>query len=105
MEWFSLGYLHEQRDGVPLSAMAIDMQTSLPYLTNIIYTMVDKGLVERVGHAKDNRMKLIQLLPAANELYVTVEQNLQSRFNEFALKKIPPSDLAAYLRVVRRLAL
>ena len=105
MEWFVIGYLHESaRGGVQLSDIAKHLQTTLPYLTNMINELEVKGMLERVEHSADGRAKFIRLLPAAKQLYTSAEQDLRSKLRELVYDQVSVEDFKIYIKVLYQLA-
>jgi DNA-binding MarR family transcriptional regulator len=105
MEWFVIGFLYEHhREAVTLSTLSRDLQTTLPYLTNLINQLQAKGLVERVENSGDNRVKRVSLLPSASGMYKKVERDLRNKLREFVSKRVSTKDFAVYLRVMYQLA-
>jgi DNA-binding MarR family transcriptional regulator len=105
MEWFVIGYLYEHSStDTPLSVIAKNLQTTLPYLTNMINQLEAKGLVERVERSDDNRFKPIQLMPLAENMYNKVESDLRVQLGKFVYKKVSAKDFETYIRVMFQLA-
>lgn len=72
---------------LPLHEIGRLMVTSRANITGLIDSLVRRGLVERIPHESDRRIKLARLLPAGQEL----------------LERIFPSHLALVERVTEQL--
>jgi DNA-binding MarR family transcriptional regulator len=105
MEWFVIGFLHEHSsNGVQLSEIAKHLQTTLPYLTNMLNELEIKGMLVRIDHTGDGRAKIVRLLPVANQLYNSAEQDLRAKLRTLVYDQISIEDFTIYMRVMYQLA-
>jgi DNA-binding MarR family transcriptional regulator len=106
MEWFVIGYLHEKgnEQRVLISDIAKNLQTTMPYMTNLLHSLESKGLIEKVGREADNRTKLVKILPKAEAVYDAIENDLRSKLRSFIYGKVSQKDFLVYIRVMYSLA-
>ena len=106
MEWFVIGYLHERGNvqKVLISDIAKDLQTTMPYMTNLLNSLESKGLIEKVGHESDSRTKLVKILPKAEAVYQVIESDLRAKLRSFIYGKVSQEDFSVYVKVLHSLA-
>jgi DNA-binding MarR family transcriptional regulator len=104
MEWFVVGFIYDaQAKGIRITELASSLQTTLPYITNVVNTLALKGFVTR-GGAEDNRSKIIHLTPSARKACPIIEEDLRVSMRKLIYENIDPEDFKAYIKVLYQLA-
>jgi len=103
-EWSILGLIFESKNGVRHAEIAkiLNVETSL--ITMLVNGLVEKQLVERYGHPKDRRVKLLYLTQKARVLIPQVEKTLREALYSL-LTGITKEDLDAYRRVLEAIVI
>jgi DNA-binding MarR family transcriptional regulator len=105
MQWSIIGLISDAgKNGMRISDLAHKLDTSLAFITTSVNVLEAKGLVHRVGHAKDNRSKLVHLNPDFAPRVATIEAELSKKQMADIYQSISPSDLATYFNVLGALA-
>lgn len=104
-EWFALGVIREapgQGEGYGELAMRLD--TSLPYVTKIGASLINKGWAVEWQDPNDMRHKYLTLTSWGESNFVQIEEDLRDKMRIYLYSKVTRPDLEAYLRVLAALA-
>ena len=105
MQWSVLGFVHEAgAEGVRISDLAKKIDTSLAFITNSINTLEAKGMVYRVGHAHDNRAKLVFVHDDYKQKIGEIEHALHQKMQDWIYKNIKVQDLVVYFKVLKQIS-
>src|SRR6476469_9342172 len=64
MQWFTIGTIYDAgTKGIRLSDLMRKLHTTLPFVTNTISVLESKGIVQKISHAGDSRIKLVSITP------------------------------------------
>jgi DNA-binding MarR family transcriptional regulator len=105
MQWSIVGLISDAgEEGVRISDLAQKLDTSLAFITTSVNVLEAKGLVHRVGHARDNRAKLVRLSPEFAGRVPLIEAELSKKQLAEIYRAISAADLATYFNVLSILA-
>jgi DNA-binding MarR family transcriptional regulator len=105
MEWFALGLIKDsQHTGLRLTELSNQLQTTLPYTTNLINSLMYKGFILRNSDKEDNRAKQLKLAPGVVEKCNKIEKDLRDKMRDLIYSNISPEDLSAYVKVLYQIA-
>jgi DNA-binding MarR family transcriptional regulator len=105
MEWFALGLIKDSQDkGMRLTELAGQLQTTLPYTTNLINGLMHKGYLTRTTDKNDSRAKFLRLVPGVEETCNTIERNLREKMRQLIYADITPNELSIYIKVLFTIA-
>jgi DNA-binding MarR family transcriptional regulator len=107
MQWFTIGAVHDAgKNGIRLSDLTRRLDTTLPYVTNIINLLESKSMVNKITHAGDSRIKLVSIAPE----YISTVQEIEIELREHLRKvlyrddHISREELQAYISVLYKIA-
>lgn len=106
MQWFTIGYIYDAGEtGCRLSDLARALDTTLPYITNVVTLLESKGLVRKVAHSGDSRIKLVSIVPAHYSTVEEIETGLRERLRETLYREdnISRDELQAYIDVLYKI--
>lgn len=105
MEWFVLGLIKDAgEDGIRMSDLSNELQTTLPYTTNLINHLTNKGFVSRRTDTSDSRSKILSLSPEMVETCNKIEIDLRENMRKLIYSNISPDDLSTYVKVLYKIA-
>lgn len=106
MQWFALGTIFDSGDsGIRLSDLTRKLSTTLPYITNMVALLESKGMVRKVAHAGDSRIKLVSVSPKYKKTVENIERGLRDhmRANLYQNDGISREELQAYIAVLYKI--
>lgn len=107
MQWFVLGFVYEAgNDGISLTNLRSILDTTMPFITNTINTLEDKGYIHKTTSKSDNRIKIATLNQKRRELVEEIETGLREalRTELYTRDGISREELQTYIRVIYKLA-
>ncbi len=107
MQWFTIGaVLDAGKNGIRLSDLTRRLDTTLPYVTNIINLLESKSMVNKIGHAGDSRIKLVSINPDFLPTVHEIEIELRAHLREVLYRDdhISRDELQAYISVLYKIA-
>lgn len=105
MEWFTLGLIKDAGEhGIRMSDLSNELQTTLPYTTNLINHLSSKGFVSRRADESDSRSKLLTLTPNVSDTCDKIEISLRENMRKLIYSNISPDDLSTYIKVLYKIA-
>jgi DNA-binding MarR family transcriptional regulator len=103
MEWFALGYIHDNHH-TRISDMAADLHFTMPYATNVTNSLQAKGFLTRADDDTDNRSKLLELTVHANEIFTDIEKSVRKHLRRVVYGKVSLEDFHTYIKVLYALS-
>lgn len=94
--------LREAGDGVPLHALAEQLMRESQSMTTLVDRMEAKGWVQRLGHPRDRRQKLVSLTEAGASKLDEAQAVIRS-LRRRAFSSLPEEDLKSFRASVDRL--
>lgn len=103
MQWFIAGFIFDAGpNGIRLSDVAKMTDTTLPYITNQITLLTEKGVVQKVAHSGDSRVKLVSInkkyMPTVRKIEKELREHLRERL--YNQKDITRDELSSYIHVL-----
>lgn len=103
-QWMVVGtVLDAGPDGIRLSDVAAQLDTTLSYLTNVTNLLESKNILTRTA-SSDNRAKLVRVHPDFLPLCEVIEFRLRSDLRSLIYSQISQEDFKTYIRVLHKLA-
>lgn len=100
MDWAFLGTVYDaKKDGISVSDLAEVIGVEVSHITNMTIKLQARGLVGKVPHPEDHRVKLLLNTARGNQFVEMVESDLRKGFKSW-LKPIGPPRLAVYLKTL-----
>lgn len=105
MEWFALGLIKDAGNaGLRLTELSKNLQTTLPYTTNLINSLMYKRFVIRDSDNEDSRAKKISLVAGVGKKCDNIEADLRKKMKTFIYGNISPKELSTYIKVLYKIA-
>lgn len=105
MEWFALGLIMDsEHTSLRLTELSNELQTTLPYTTNLINSLMNKGFVIRNTDTSDYRAKHLTLAPGVAKKCEAIEIDLRQKMRLLIYQNISPKDLSTYVKVLYLIA-
>lgn len=106
MQWYIIGHIYDAGDkGLRLSDLTRKIHTTLPYVTNTIILLESRGIVQKLSHAGDNRIKLVSIAPSFRPRIDDIESGLRGRLRETIYDKsgVSRQELNDYIAVLYKI--
>lgn len=106
MQWFVIGTIYDAgSSGLRLSDLTRRVHTTLPYITNTISLLESKGIVKKIGHSGDSRIKLVSVAEAYRDTVQEIEAGLRDRLRATLYKEdgITRQELDTYITVLYKI--
>ncbi len=104
MQWFTIGtILDAGSDGIRISDLAKELDTTLAYMTNTINLLESRGILLKVAHEYDARTKLVSVKPAYRKTCHKIERALRIRLREVLYINLSHDELESYVSVLYKL--
>ena len=106
MQWFAVGMIYDAgTQGIRLSDLTRKLATTLPYITNMVTLLESKGMVRKVTHAGDSRIKLVSVAPKYKRTVEGIERGLREhmRTNLYDVDGISREELQTYITVLYKI--
>jgi DNA-binding MarR family transcriptional regulator len=106
MQWFTIGLAYDAGPaGVPLSELKLSLNTSMPFITNSVNQLEAKGILQKVSHVDDSRVKIAKLNPLYKKTVKEIEDGLRDELRSqlYATGKISREELSAYITVLDKI--
>jgi len=101
-QWIMLGVMSESANGMRVTDMARVLQVEMPFITITMQSLVAKGLMRTVAHARDKRAKLLMLTPKGRQVEEEIEAYLSSNLQQLE-KGVNPQDLKLYFKMLQQI--
>lgn len=106
MQWFAVGTIYDAgTQGIRLSDLTRKLSTTLPYVTNMVALLESKGMVRKVAHAGDSRIKLVSVSPKYKRTVESIERGLRDHMRENLYQNdgISRDELQSYISVLYKI--
>ena len=104
-QWFIIGTIYDAGDrGIGITQLSRMVDTNVPYITNTLNLLENKGLVEREVRGNDSRAKIVRIAPDSIKTVKAIEADLRKKMRETIYQNITPEELRAYLTVLYKLS-
>ena len=106
-QWFIIGFAYDAGAvGVQLSQLKDLLDTTMPFITTSINQLESKGIIQKVSHTEDSRVKIAKLNPLYVKTVKEIEAGLrdQLRADLYAKSDISREELSAYINVLYKIA-
>ena len=106
MQWFIIGHVYDSgANGIRMSDLTRRVQTTLPYITNTINLLESKGVVKKVGHAGDSRIKLVSITEDFKPQVQEIEDGLRDHMRKTLYREdgISREELGDYIAVLYKI--
>lgn len=106
MQWFVIGFAYDAGTaGVRLSDLKSILDTSMPFITNIVNQLESKGILQKLAHTDDNRVKIAVLSPRYKKTAEKIEAGLRDDLREklYSASDITREELSAYITVLHKI--
>jgi DNA-binding MarR family transcriptional regulator len=105
MQWFVIGTIYDAGDmGIGVTELSKIVDTNVPYITNMINLLENKGIVERSTREGNNRSKYIHIEPHYIATVEKIETDLRQKMRKAIYSNISPDELRVYISVLYKLA-
>ena len=105
MQWFVIGTIYDAGDaGIGVTRLSKAMDTNVPYITNMLNTLVAKGIVLREFRDGNNRSKFVKINPSFERTLIDIETDLRQQMRQTIYANITPAELKTYLTVLYKLS-
>ena len=105
MQWFVLGTIYSAgTGGIRLTDLAKKVDTGLPFLTNLVNLLEQKGMVYRVSNTEDSRSKFVVVTADFSRKCRIIENDLRHGLRDQLYQHIKPEDLRVYIKVLYQIA-
>ncbi|MFZ5424589.1 MAG: MarR family winged helix-turn-helix transcriptional regulator [Patescibacteria group bacterium] len=101
-EWTLLGQL-EEIGPLRLTKLADLLNVRMPFVSNLVATLKDKGLVEIVDSNTDKRVKIASLSGESRSKLPEIEENVLMHMTDL-LNGVSSLELASYAKVLKLIA-
>lgn len=106
MQWFAIGHIYDCGEaGCRLSDLARMLDTTLPYITNVMTLLESKGLIHKITHTGDSRIKLVSVAPdyraTVDEIEIGLREKLRTEL--YSEDRISRDELQAYIHVLYKI--
>ena len=107
MQWFVIGLVYEAgENGIRLSELMKELDTTMPYITNVINNLEAKGILHKVSDTNDSRVKLAILNPKFKKTVEKIELGLRDelRLKLYREDHISREELSTYISVLYKIS-
>lgn len=107
MQWFVIGLVHEAgAKGIRLGELMKVLDTTMPYITNVINNLEAKGILHKVSDTKDSRVKIAILNSTYKKTVEEIELGLRDelRLKLYREDHISRDELTTYISVLYKIA-
>ncbi len=106
MQWFALGTIYDAgNEGIRLSDLTRKLSTTLPYVTNMVALLESKGMIRKISHSGDSRIKLVSVAPKYKRTVESIERELRDHMRTalYETDGISRDELQAYIAVLYKI--
>lgn len=107
MQWFIVGSIYDAgAAGLRISDLMRRVQTTLPYITNTVTLLESKGIVQKISHTGDSRIKLVSIPADKRPMVEEIETGLREhlRATLYHTDNITRDELQDYISVIYKIA-
>jgi len=106
-QWYIIGLAYDAgASGVRLSELKYVLDTTMPFVTTTVNHLESKGILQKMSHIDDSRVKIAKLSPLYKKTVVEIEHGLREelRTKLYSQDNISRDELAAYIKVLYKIA-
>lgn len=105
MQWTIVGLVSDAgKDGLRISDLAIELDTSMAFITTTVNMLEAKGMVQKSSHDRDSRAKLVRLVETFQPKVTEIEKDLHGHIQKWLGEKVNAKDLATYFTTLELIA-
>ncbi len=105
MEWFIIGTVYDSgSNGVSLTDLKNKLGTTMPFITNSVKALLNKGVLVKSLDAADARTKIVAIAPHYRSTCLEIETYLRAKMRELFYKNITPEELRTYVNVLYKMS-
>ncbi len=98
-EWFVLGMVADQPDGITTKELANCLEVKSTYITAVVRSLKERGWLAITQHGTDSRFRPIILTPTGRTFVLRVEQALSAALIG-GLQGVSAEEMKHYLKVL-----
>lgn len=105
-QWFIIGFAYDAGpDGVRLGELKDMLDTTMPFITTSVNHLESKGILQKLSHTDDSRVKIAKLNPQYKTTVKEIETGLREelRTQLYERGNIDRDELSAYIRVLSKI--
>lgn len=106
-QWFIIGFAYDAgATGVRLNQLKEILDTTMPFITTTVNLLESKGILQKISHTDDSRVKIAKL----NPLYIKTVKEIEAGLREelrtklYGQDNISREELSAYIKVLYKIA-
>lgn len=106
-QWYVIGFTYAAGSkGIRLNDLMQILDTSMPFITNIVNLLESKGILQKVSDTDDSRVKIARLNPKYESTVEEIENGLREelRVRLYREDHITREELATYIAVLYKIA-
>lgn len=104
MQWMAIGcILDAGKQGTRITDLANVLDTTLPYLTNMMNQLESRGIIIKKYSQRDGRSKLVFIRPEFVPQCANIEATLRQALRESIYSHVDPHDFRIYMKVMYEL--
>lgn len=106
-QWFVIGLAYDAgQQGIRLNDLMRALDTTMPFITNIVNMLESKGILQKVSDTTDSRVKIARLSPSYESTVEEIEQGLREelRVRLYREDHISREELATYISVLYKIS-
>ncbi|HEY0965700.1 MAG TPA: MarR family transcriptional regulator [Candidatus Saccharimonadales bacterium] len=106
MQWFVIGTIYDSGDnGLRLSDLMRKVNTTLPYITNTVSLLESKGIIKKISHTGDSRIKLVSVAENYKKTVEEIEEGLRDHLRDTLYRSdgISREELNNYIAVLYKI--
>lgn len=106
-QWYIIGLAYDAgANGVRLSQLKTVLDTTMPFITMTVNLLESKGILQKLSHTDDSRVKIAKLNPLYKKTVQEIEHGLREelRTRLYNQDNISRDELATYIKVLYKIA-
>jgi DNA-binding MarR family transcriptional regulator len=106
MQWFVIGFVYDSGDkGIRLNDLMKYIDTTMPFITNIVSMLELKGIIQKVSDVNDSRIKIAKLNPSYKNQVEEIEAGLRNKLRDelYGHDSITREELQTYISVLYKI--
>lgn len=106
MQWFVIGYVYDSGvNGMKLNDIMKTLDTTMPFVTSIVNTLENKGILNKVSDLHDSRVKIAILAPSYHSTVEEIEEGLREELRARLYREdhISREELSTYIKVLYKI--
>ena len=106
-QWYIIGFAYDAgAGGVRLSQLRDLLDTKMPFITMTVNHLESKGILQKLSHTDDSRVKIAKLNPLYKKTVQEIEQGLREELRSrlYNQDNITRDELGIYIKVLYKIA-